>query len=874
MLHDIYEWSIGRPSWLRDALRRIIIKGILDNADVTELEHLCRQTQNPTGVDGKPLAAIPLATEHLPSGPSSKESVTIDYLHDLTGVNRLPSGQKVTFGTSPGLTIFYGDNGSGKSGYARVIKKACRSRGAAPVIRPDAFSTVTVTPSCKIGVTIGSTSTEIHWKDSSTSDAKLASVFVFDADAAKDYLTADGPASFTPFGLDVLPKLSKACDAIASRIKNEIANISGQIEIAKMALNKHPNTAIGNALGKLDSKVSVPNLMLLGKLTEIETKRVSELRVLLSSDPKKKARETRAAKSRVEAFKNLLQQNANLLSAEKINQLKISFENTLATETAAKSSAENKFSTGVLAGTGSDLWRAMWESAKAFSTATAYPGEIFPKTGNQDRCVLCQRPFDDDAAAITLADSFVKFCSEDIQKAAELARKNLTAEKAVFEAKSALKSEHEKIATDLATLTAIEIKLLSDFVEAADDCLQAVKKSFADDKWTQPVQLTSAPISILTALIDALEKRAKTEESADDPETKQKLQNELNELAAKEWLNTVKSDIESQIQRLKNQEELTERLADTRTNAITSKNSSLTQELITEAYCQRFSNELAQLGIHSLSVKLEETGGSKGEKKFGVRLQGATGATNVFEIASEGEQRCIALASFLAELSQCSHKSALVFDDPVSSLDHFFRGRIAVRLAKEAQHRQVIIFTHDTVFLNDLVSEAEESKVPCSTFYLRWDGKQPGKVETGLPWDCKTPQDRLDKLEKEQKNLEKKWHPHPDEDLKAEMRNTYSRLRATIERIVERVIFADVVFRFRSYVNLKNLNDVVGFPQAENDEIQRLFKKCCDVTSAHDAPEGKQASVPDPSDLAKDIDDTKKLLETVKARRKTIKVAA
>jgi predicted ATPase len=44
-------------------------------------------------------------------------------LRELIGVNALASDQRLSFGT-PGLTIVYGDNGSGKSGYARVLKAA------------------------------------------------------------------------------------------------------------------------------------------------------------------------------------------------------------------------------------------------------------------------------------------------------------------------------------------------------------------------------------------------------------------------------------------------------------------------------------------------------------------------------------------------------------------------------------------------------------------------------------------------------------------------------------------------------------------------------------------------------------------------------
>ena len=874
VLHEIFEWSIERPAWQCDALRRIITKETFDDTDIADLEKLCRQVPGAVGADGQPLVAVPLTQEHLPAGPNAQTSVSIEYLNHLTGVNRLPADQKITFGQSPGLTIIYGDNGTGKSGYVRGIKKVCRTRGAPPVIRPDAFAPTPPKASCKIGITTSHGSSEVLWTDGTAADVKLGNVFVFDTAAASHYLMTDGPASFTPYGLDVLPKLTKVCDTIAGKIKGDIATLEREIAAGKLGLDKHLNTQVGNAVANISAKTVSANLMLLGGLTEMEANRLTELRALLGSDPKKKARETRAAKSRIETLKTHVEETAGMLSEIKIKELKESFENTAATEQAARISAETSFSDGVLVGTGSNLWRAMWEAAKTFSTTLAFPKDNFPNTENEARCVLCQRPFGNDTVAISLTKSFVKFCNDDVQTAAKTERSKLTERKNLFNGKKALKPEFENLTTDLCTLSAVELQLLTDFIESADDCLATINKSLKADKWTAPAGLATSPSAILKNLIDAVEKRAKTEESADDPTARQKFQSECNELIAKEWLKTVKTEVENQIGRYKQVDFLQERLVETKTNTITTKNSSLTKELITDAYCQKFADEINQLGVRMVNVKLEETGGTKGEKKFGIRLQGVVGPTNIFDIISEGEQRCVALAAFLAELSQSSHQSALVFDDPVSSLDHFYRGKIAARLTKEAKHRQVIVFTHDTVFLNDLSACADEEGIVCCSFYLRWDAKQPGWLEAGLPWECKTPQDRLEKIFQEQKALEKIWQPMPNEDLKKKMRDVYSDLRATIERIVEKVVFADVLFRFRSYVNLKGLSEVVGFPESENSEIQRLFKKCCDVTTAHDAPAGKQAPVPDPTELAQDIDATKKLLDSIRTRRKAAKGTA
>jgi hypothetical protein len=76
------------------------------------------------------------------------------------------------------------------------------------------------------------------------------------------------------------------------------------------------------------------------------------------------------------------------------------------------------------------------------------------------------------------------------------------------------------------------------------------------------------------------------------------------------------------------------------------------------------------------------------------------------------------------------------------------------------------------------------------------------------------------------------------------MRDVYSDLRATIERMVEHVVFADVMFRFRSYIDMKKLRQVVGFPDSECNEILRLHRRCCGMTDAHDPASGKQSTVP------------------------------
>jgi hypothetical protein len=237
-------------------------------------------------------------------------------------------------------------------------------------------------------------------------------------------------------------------------------------------------------------------------------------------------------------------------------------------------------------------------------------------------------------------------------------------------------------------------------------------------------------------------------------------------------------------------------------------------------------------------------------------------------VLSEGELRSIAIASFLAEMSLSGHTGGLVFDDPVSSLDHFRRAKVAQRLADEAEHRQVIVFTHDTVFLGELRDHIEKKTLTSSICHLTWaSAERAGQCVDGLPWDHQGYKERIDALEKDQRKLIPKWRPYPDAALKAEMRTIYSGFRATLERIIQDLVFGGSVERYRDWIKVDKLRHVVGFTQAEYEEIARLHKVACDVTEAHDHSTARNAPVPDPSQLDGDITALKTLIETIKKRR-------
>jgi len=867
-LHEILQWSASRPDWQRDALRRIVEKGGLDATDIDELERIAKsKLQNPA-IKPAQMTAQPISTTHLPSASGTSNSVSLLSLSKMKNVNRLPDGSDLPLGTGKGLAVIYGGNGAGKSSYARVIKRACRARGACQPITSNVFASkpTNIPASATLDFQYGSASVQATWTNGIPADPRLANVFVFDADCAEHYVSYDNEAAFTPFGLDILPKLSKACDELAARLKKDIDQWNSQITGTSANWKYDVTTKVGNLIQNLGKATKDSAVTALATLSTNELQRIATLRDALKADPLQKAKQTKAAKARVDTFLQNIKATSATLSDAAAQETAKQLTHAIESANAAKAFATGQFDASFLNGTGSDLWKKLWEAAREYSTAGPYPSQDFPVTSVDARCVLCQQELD--SAAQDRFAKFDAFCKDTSQEISAQAERTLSSAATKYRLNSPdLRPEFEKIEADLSVLTATQIAEIADFVAKSDERLRQIRQNLESRQWSTIASLPASPDSLLENASKALESKAATEEAANDPIARKTLESEFKELEAREWLSGVQADVLKQIERYKIVGEFEGCKKDFNTAAITTKSGELTETFVTTAYKQRFLDETTKLGLMTLEVVIEAVQGKKGVTQFGLRLAKAANG-KLAEIASEGEHRCVALAAFLAELSQASHQSTLVFDDPVSSLDHWHRRKIAERLVEEAKTRQVVVFTHEVMFLNDLLFCAEEAKQSPYVLTVEWCNSAPGKHQEGLPWDSKKPLECLDVLDKDQIAIAAQWNPQPNAANVAAMRDAYSRLRSVMERIVETELLAGIVERFQSQVVSGRVKYLTGITQQECGEAKRLLQKCHDLTNAH-APSGKM--IPAPNDLKTDLADARQLIATIRTRKKTIK---
>ena len=158
ILRRIGRWSTSRPTWQREALRRLVTAGELTPNDYQELTELCKAQH---GLADGP-EAEPLTEEHLSERDGNGEAVTLVSITHHQGVNALAEEQTVSFAS--GLTVVYGDNAAGKFGYTRILKTACRARGADEILGNVLEETAPPVPAASIRYRTGADGPEENWR--------------------------------------------------------------------------------------------------------------------------------------------------------------------------------------------------------------------------------------------------------------------------------------------------------------------------------------------------------------------------------------------------------------------------------------------------------------------------------------------------------------------------------------------------------------------------------------------------------------------------------------------------------------------------------------------------------------------------------------
>ncbi len=798
----------------------------------------------------------PLTAEHLDLDSAAEGRTLLCSLGPVKNLGRLAANQTLSFGLD-GLTVIYGDNGTGKSGYCRVTKKVCRSLTSEDLLgnvfeagdKPPAEVLIRYLPHGE------EEPVEDPWVDGTPVPSALRQISVFDSHNARFYVDKENRIGFLPLPISLLQRHAAHRIEMIGLFEAEKKLLDVQLKVP-LPTGFTPGGDVSKALMALTIKApTLPTadaLEALGAWSEADIAEKGALETLLHENASALAARASRASAVLSGYLETIKAIDTALSSQAIIALADKRTNALNAVAAADLAAAEAFADEALPGVGQAPWQLMYQHARAF-VAAAGLGEDLP-SAEGDPCPLCLEPLSVDASE--RMSRFRAFVDDAAAKAAASAKVELAAANATLatlaipsQASAAQALAEFRASSDARSVFADTIIA---FFAASELRRSAALAAVEDGIFVKIPPATESPEIVLSTVIAGLEKEKTAYESQSDATGAEDVAR-LNILKDREWLASVLPTILARLENLKRYKILLEcnRLANTQ--ALSTQITSIRRKIVTNGLEERIQAEIAGLDLAHIPFVVSDQS-REGDSYFGVNLKAAVEVAND-RVLSEGEQRALALACFLAEVAADNSLNGLVIDDPVSSLDHLRIRRVARRLvAESAKGKQVIVFTHNLLFYNELQDAAAANTPPVPTLTqvvskseAEGFGLVAGQSE---PWTAQKVATRVTRLQARLKLLEGQTDFNTD-SYRSAAKDFYTDLRETWERLVEELLLFKVVERFNSDVKTQSLKGVV----VEHSDYKTVFwaMKRVSERSGHDMAVGKNIPTPTPTDMKADL---------------------
>jgi len=874
ILDDIIDKVKDKPSFWQFAFDKLVRNNQITDDDYSEIIRICKIEAGLLKDTFIPVDLTKLVSQA--GGANQCNNYILSKIYAIDNVNALSSSSSLEFG-SEGLTVIYGDNGSGKSSYVSILKHICNTRGKKPVINDNLYDSTAQgkDKKAKVEYTCDNTNFDsVSLTNTEIDKSVLKNIDVFDTHSANHYIEGQDEIAFIPHGLSLLERLSSVLQDVESYMKEEILKTESQkfdSSLLQLTQGSQAQCFINNlnfstTIDKLREHTNV-NKTKIDKRTELQSK----IEKLKSEDPQKTLKNNIDKIQRFTVLQKKIYDETKVLKGEALVRIKKIVNDFIIAKKALKDSSEKVFTDLPLEGIGGDSWKSLWESARKFFEQTNGKNS-FPDTTDESICPLCLQSMGSEAKS--RFDNFEKFVQNDVQKKYDIC---LESYKKVQTAINSLTFDYRTLMPTIEEVDKVEEGFkgsFEEYVSVLTKQKESIIKILLSEK---AVEIINEPefdvnsetqVNELIQSINTANKKLKTLSIVKELKI---LNDELNDLLDCEKLKKFKPKLAREIYRLRKVDFLNKCKVSCTTRSLTTISNSLSATHITQKIQDSFKDELKKLGFKNIKIETK-TRGSRGKQYHFLKLDepNSTGKIALKDILSEGEHRCIAFATFLSELTVSDHKSAIIFDDPVSSLDHKWRNKISKRIAEESLIRQVIIFTHDIAFLQMIQEHSIKLGCKLKISSLTRKKKETGIIASNPPWDALTVKKRLGMLKSSQQMLIKIERDETEEVYKERVKPLYGKLRETWERFVEEVVLDSIVQRFGRTIQTQRLKKLIKLQLTDQDykKIDENMSKCSTYFDGHDSAGPLIEEYPNSAEFLDDINTLETFRVDIEKRKK------
>ena len=804
-------WANEGDEWIRHLVGQVLASSRpASEPDVEYAYQLFRQSK---GLDKRVLPAEPALAAEIPE-EVEEASLTLVRLSEVQGVNALSPGAVIE--PHAGLTILYGENGTGKTGYSRIFKALAGSRTADEILG-DIEASTEVPISATLDYSIGDDAKQIIWKGE-TGRAPFTRMSIFDSPAVNFHVDDDLEYVYVPSVLSLFNHVSAAVRQVQQRIDDERKELSKAVPSLLTRFGR--GSSVYSEIETLGASTDLAALEKM-KNSDLESEqKIADLQgtiAALQSDSMSVTLSGFQRQERVLAQASRIQAAIADFGGDLYNK---SLENLAKLRLDLETFRTNFFAAADLPAIPDDTWSDFIEAGAAYQEHLETEG-----VHDGSRCLYCRQPLSE--PALDLITRYSDFLLDKIGS-------DISAEESVLNAagnrvRPLVSDEMHAFVKEFA-----QQEKKPDFFDrlrVVDSALTHLQNAVAK---RLPVELT-----VLDEAVAETTALAADKELVEDSVATVKGQVENSELA----LSTKKQELEAlqtgvelakswaeialRVERAKEADRLallTKPLPQV-LRALTELAKTASDHLINENFDTLFIEECDALRAPSLKVEFIGRDGKAKRRKV------LTGKHRPSKVLSEGEQKVLAMADFLAEARLSGISAPVIFDDPVSSLDHRRINEVADRIAKLTQTTQVIVFTHDVMFAAALLSRFEQSK-RCS-FYEVSDENGKGKiaVATGPRWDS------ISDLAKRVNMSIQSAMKEEGEARDALVRTGYGWLRSWCEVFTEQELLQGGTQRYQPNVRMTTLSKInaAELPAASAVAV-RVFEDACRYIDSHSQP--------------------------------------
>lgn len=832
----LWEWTTNQGDWSKLLINKIVTTECsLSTSDRQEIFNYFLQSINL-------YSGLPRLSTPKPAYVPTAKLIELNSLSAITGVNRLAKNQIVDFGKN--TTVIYGENGTGKTGYSRILKTLGFSYDTSKTVLPNIYAAVEP-QSATINFKSNGVSKAFTWNGTNT-DAELESISVFNSSCVQ-FSISDRTLIVSPIGFHLFQLISDELNALTQLLNRKIAGHP----TALMWFEKlTPGTPQHTYIATLSTASTEQKLTELSEftlthqavLTTKETELINLNRALLQSQIQalqSQIQELDLIIKKIQSTQTLLN-DTNWQTLLKINREITELENK--TQIGIKEIAEDR---GIEFYQTSEF-NSFIQAAESYIKVIERPE--YPKEG--DTCVYCLQPLDEFAKDLLKSYRTLLYDKTQETLAAPRNKKemllqlvsqvdtNLIFHQPTFGTDENQRANQPKEIINYNTnLGAFKTKFVTDAI--------AQGSTFIYDYQTVVTFLTDKR----TAISDNFSQKSEALENLGTREAT--LKKEISELKDRKLLSEKVQEVKTAIINHKVVSALKANSTSFNTNSISRKTSSAREELVRQNFEDIFKKELTALRKANLKIDL-----SFGTDRGSSRVFQNICRHALADILSEGEQKAIALAEFLTELQLDNSKAPVIFDDPVNSLDHRIIDEVVKRLIELSKQRQVIIFTHSILLLHSFIQQSELDHHRQAGVAFTFHRVRDNFGTTGILDEVVEINSFSYYIKKLNAVLQTKPDGQDETKLAAE---GYGHLRSAIEISVEDDLFRRTIKRYRKGVAFPSLLRVDGGKiDANKGKLNDIYEKCCVSINGHSSPEEIPTS-PTIAELKTDFEEFKRI---------------